>query len=226
MTRLLRVATYNIRHGRGMDGRVRLRRTARMLVRTGADVIALQEVDRNVKRSGTTDQPALLERWTGLTVHFWPTLRLDGGDFGLALAARGEMSTDFQILDNGGVGRLHGVIIGRVQGITVLATHLSRKAVARQAEEEQIARLATGSQMPVVVAGDLNQGPKSLRRFHAAGLRSDPRRRATFPSTAPVLKIDHVLIGPGLSIERTWTVRGMASDHIPLVADVRLGPRF
>ena len=48
--------TYNIQYGLGRDGRYDLERTARVV--EGADVIALQEVERFWKRSGNLDQVA------------------------------------------------------------------------------------------------------------------------------------------------------------------------
>ena len=43
-TRTVRVATYNIHRGRGLDGRTRLERIAGVLAAIDADIIALQEV--------------------------------------------------------------------------------------------------------------------------------------------------------------------------------------
>ncbi|MCY3003234.1 MAG: hypothetical protein NTV21_15650, partial [Planctomycetota bacterium] len=66
--RELRVASYNIKHGEGLDGRVDLERTAAVLARFDADLIALQEVDVGVRRSGGVDQPhALAQQLEQLT---------------------------------------------------------------------------------------------------------------------------------------------------------------
>src|SRR5918993_1518465 len=43
-THTVRVATYNIHRGRGLDGRTRLERIAAVLATIDADVVALQEV--------------------------------------------------------------------------------------------------------------------------------------------------------------------------------------
>jgi len=56
-------ASYNIQYGRGRDGRFDLARIAGELA--GADVIALQEVERFWRRSGGVDQPAELARLLG-----------------------------------------------------------------------------------------------------------------------------------------------------------------
>jgi endonuclease/exonuclease/phosphatase family metal-dependent hydrolase len=59
----VKFATYNIQYGRGRDGRFDLARIAAEL--RGADVIALQEVERWWQRSGMQDQPAELARLLG-----------------------------------------------------------------------------------------------------------------------------------------------------------------
>lgn len=52
----MRVVSYNIQFGRGLDGVVDLVRTCRAI--RGADIICLQEVDQYWRRSGDCDQPA------------------------------------------------------------------------------------------------------------------------------------------------------------------------
>lgn len=54
----MQAVTYNIRYGLGRDGKYDLERTARAVA--GADVIALQEVERFWDRSGMVDQPEVL----------------------------------------------------------------------------------------------------------------------------------------------------------------------
>jgi endonuclease/exonuclease/phosphatase family metal-dependent hydrolase len=216
----LRIATYNVRHCRGIDGRVDVRRTAQVLNRCAAEVIALQEVDRNVRRSGVTDQPGELARLSGLHVSFWPTLGYQGGDFGIAVATQDAVETEFRLLDNEGMrGRRHGAITVCVEGLTVVATHLSRKPRARAAETAHVRAIAAEARPPAVVTGDLNQGRRDLDRLLDAGFVRDARR-PTFPSFLPMRQVDYVLAGPGARIERSRTIRTLASDHLPLVAKV------
>lgn len=54
----MKVVTYNIQFGRGRDRRYDLARIAAEV--RGADVIALQEVDRFWRRSGSVDSPAVV----------------------------------------------------------------------------------------------------------------------------------------------------------------------
>ncbi len=52
----MKIISYNIQFGRGLDGVVDLVRSCEAV--RGADIICLQEVDQHWRRSGDTDQPA------------------------------------------------------------------------------------------------------------------------------------------------------------------------
>src|SRR5437588_4895954 len=56
----MRLMTYNIHKGIGTDRRYRLERVVAVIAAEAPDVICLQEVDRNARRSRHDDQPALL----------------------------------------------------------------------------------------------------------------------------------------------------------------------
>ncbi|MCC7273793.1 MAG: endonuclease/exonuclease/phosphatase family protein, partial [Alphaproteobacteria bacterium] len=88
---------------------------------------------------------------------------------------------------------------------------------------------------PVVLLGDLNAVPRSraYRRLarHLADAQLAPasaRARATFPARLPVLRIDHVMVGPGVTVRRAEVVSTplarVASDHRPVVVDIDIVP--
>ena len=49
----IRVLSYNIHHGEGVDGVLDLARIGGVIKSVKPDLVALQEVDRNASRSGT-----------------------------------------------------------------------------------------------------------------------------------------------------------------------------
>ncbi|RBM11684.1 metal-dependent hydrolase [Prauserella sp. PE36] len=74
----LRVLSFNVHAGTGVDGTFDLVRTAEAIRATGADVVGLQEVDVHwSERSRYTDQAAELARLTGMRVFFAPIYDLD-----------------------------------------------------------------------------------------------------------------------------------------------------
>lgn len=56
----MKLVSYNIQYGFGSDGRYNLARSAEVVA--GADIIALQEVERHWLRSNEDDQPEILSR--------------------------------------------------------------------------------------------------------------------------------------------------------------------
>lgn len=84
----LRVMTYNIRWGLGLDGQLDLQRTAGVIAAAAPDLVGLQEVERGSPRSRFCDQPAELSRLLGMHVAFGPNLRLGSWQFGNALLSR------------------------------------------------------------------------------------------------------------------------------------------
>jgi endonuclease/exonuclease/phosphatase family metal-dependent hydrolase len=220
----VRVATFNIRHGLGHDRYIDLERTAAAIVDTRAGLIALQEVDRNLARSGRVDQPRALGEMTGLQVWFHATIARGGGWYGIALAASelGEPRyEELPRLDPEEEPR--GAIVARWREVSIVATHLSLVGATRALQIETLATIADGLAPPVVVMGDLNQERDGLEPLTRRGYRDDGRRLQTFrPGARRGRQLDYVLAGPGATVARTGTVASHASDHVPLVAELVL----
>ena len=63
---MIRLATFNVLHGRSLaDGRVSNQKLAEACASLDADVLCLQEIDRNQPRSGSVDQTAVVAAATG-----------------------------------------------------------------------------------------------------------------------------------------------------------------
>ncbi len=88
----LRVMTYNIHHGEGMDGEFDLPRLALLMKNAEPDIIALQEVDVSTHRSSGVNQLAELARLTGMHAEFGKAMNFDGGDYGVAVLSRWPLS--------------------------------------------------------------------------------------------------------------------------------------
>jgi hypothetical protein len=86
--RTLRVMSYNVHVGIGMDKKIDLGRVAEVIRRERPDLVGLQEVDRGVERTGRVDQVAELARLTGMRYAFAPNLSYQGGWYGVAILSR------------------------------------------------------------------------------------------------------------------------------------------
>jgi len=79
----VRVLTYNIHHGEGMDGFFDLPRLARIIEATGADLVALQEVDQGTQRSSGVNELTELARLTRFHPAFGKAMDFQGGGYGM-----------------------------------------------------------------------------------------------------------------------------------------------
>jgi endonuclease/exonuclease/phosphatase family metal-dependent hydrolase len=211
----MRVATFNVHHCEGRDGRVDTDRIARVVTEIGADVIALQELDLGLERTGFVNQPEELAAATGMTVEFHSLLQSGEGRYGIALAATEPFRSEKILLPRLATEEPRAALVARWRETTFIGTHLSRSRRARRAQIGALAALTKRVDRPVVVMGDLNEPPAGLGPLLDAGLTGPPRTLL-----GPGRRIDHILAGPGLRITGFEVLRTRASDHPALVADL------
>lgn len=226
----MRIATYNIQHGRTPQGAVDVALLASECKSLGADVLALQEVDRNATRSHRADQAGEVAAVTAMACAFAEATSFEpGAAYGNALLVRGGLR-DVEVValpgEEGDEPRallLAGAEVeGEAQPLSVAAMHLSvRPRVAARQLEEAAAALAERS-APRLLLGDLNLRPESAWPIlEAAGLTVVDAPPA-FPAHKPDRVIDHVAVA-GLSIGAVEVVHLQVSDHRALVVEVSNG---
>ncbi len=216
------MATFNVHHCEGRDGICDVRRVAEVVRSTGADVVALQELDMGMERTGFTNQPGEIAAATGLTVEFHPVLQRDDGRYGNALAARQRLDSAKMPLPSVAREEPRAAVVGRYGGITFVGAHLSRSRRARAEQIRALAALAERLEPPVVLMGDLNEVAAGLQPLLDAGFTPVryPWWKRAWLRLRPSRAIDHILAGPGLRIELQQAIKTVASDHPVLVAEV------
>jgi endonuclease/exonuclease/phosphatase family metal-dependent hydrolase len=246
-----RVVTYNILGGRGTDNTHDLARVAAILRALNPDLVALQEVDRGTRRARGRDLPAELARLTGWEVHFAPALPFQGGEYGLAiLSAHPLRAREIHPLPGppDREPRVAAAVTVDLPGSAVplrfFATHLDHlpDPAARVQQVAKLNALAGPEATPAVLAGDFNMDPgaEAFGPLRQVWLPTWPAAAAaTYPSQAPRLAIDHVLVRPGSAwwVRRvvtgaelfpddpTWRERlRQTSDHLPVVAELTWQP--
>lgn len=222
----LHAATFNIRHGMGMDGRLDLSRTAAAIRALCCDVLALQEVDVSTTRAAGMDQAAELGRLAGMAVRFGAAMPFAGGHYGNAVLSRLPLGPARVIPLPGCEPRCVLAVDVSWEGgdYAFLATHLDLDADSRLASLPALADLA-GKELagrPFLLAGDFNAAADDpVTRGLCRQWRADAclARQPTYPADSPTVCIDHILCGP----PGCWQVRRVevipeseASDHRPV----------
>jgi endonuclease/exonuclease/phosphatase family metal-dependent hydrolase len=215
----VRVATFNVRHGVGVDSILDLERTAAVIRAADAEVVGLQELDRGVRRSGGIDQPGALAEATGLAVRFHRTARTGGGEYGIAVATTApEVDDEFVTLPRAKSEEPRGAIIVRRPDVNIVVAHVTNTGPARPAQLRALAEIVGDLGPRVVLLGDLNTQRHDLGPLVAAGLDPGPQHATMVMS--PGVQIDYVMTGPRVTVTDSWTIDMRASDHITLVADL------
>lgn len=221
----VRVATWNMHGGVGLDGRFAPFRIARVLGELDADVVAVQEFG---SRRGF-DMLACLERAARARGTVMPTFRQRGCDFGNVVLSRLEVLTSACIdLACGGREPRNAVDLVLAAGgqpLRVVATHLGLRASERR---RQLARLAAALQpaqaAATVLLGDFNDWRRGVP-VELAGVFEALTAPPTFPSPCPLAALDRIWVEPraaqvSLEVHRSRTAR-VASDHLPLVVTIQ-----
>lgn len=220
----LRVATFNVHHCEGTDRRLDVARIAEVISETGAELVALQELDRNMPRSERVDQPAELARSCslGMEIAFFPTLTRHGGEYGIAIAARPPLAAARYVsLPQVAREEPRGAVIASWSGLQVVCSHMATTRRVLKVQTPALAAVAAALPRPAVVMGDLNQTRRHLTPLLQAGFRG-AFGHGTLPRRFPKRQIDHILVSPGIELLRSWTLRTKGSDHLPLVAELEL----
>jgi len=247
----LKLLTLNVAHARrhaqhqalvkAPTLRRNLEAIAEVLARESPDVVALQEADGPSAWSGGFDHVETLARLSGFPHAFrgehnpFSLGRLDLSS-GTALLSRLPLaeprSLAFSQTWRDTKGFVAATITPQVFGgvaIDVVSIHLDFLAerIRRRQVDQLIERFA-GSRRPLIVLGDFNcewgERRRCFERLGAElGLRPVERGGSpTFPAWRPLVRLDWILVSPGLAFSRYRTLADRLSDHLSVLAEIQL----
>ncbi len=232
----VRILTYNIHSAYDSQGAQDPEAIARVIESTEADIVALQEVSRGWLLDGSTDLVGFLARRLKMQVLFQGTADPVWGN---------ALLTRLPITEHGSAplplagtllprGYLWATIdAGLPEPLLVIVTHL------HHVESEHAPRLA---QVPVlldfwdgrpysILLGDLNSEPgyAEMQLITDAGwvdswAEAGTGDGLTWPAVDPFERIDWVWHTPDLRAVDAVVPATTASDHLPLVVSLEVGP--
>lgn len=232
----LRVLCYNIHYGQGNDGIYDVQRLADVINKAKPDLVALQEVDVHVKRSGRVHQARKLAEFTNMAVRFGPTQHYEGGLFGNAVLTRLPiLDVHIQPLpytestpEKTTYPRAAVAVTVRLKdgnSLRFISTHFQHNVPDdRVAEAKAINKFFDDETIPTILAGDMNATPDAepvqiLQQKWKNAINDPPAPSA--PSSKPRSRIDYIFYrGKTLKMISSEVIdEPMASDHCPVLVE-------
>lgn len=236
----MRLLSYNIHKGiGGRDRRYDLQRVIDVIEQENPDLICLQEVDHEVRRSRFHDQAQMLAKHFNAVAHLrQTTVRLKTGGYGNVILSRWGIHSCHQLSLRLGGKKPRGAqmtIVETPEGpLQLVHWHLG---LAEKERHWQVHHLLTHhlfrhcSEMPVLVVGDCNDwrntlaaGPFAAHGF--AQITAPISRFRSFPAYFPMGSLDKAFCRGSFHVRQARVVRSamakVASDHLPLVIDFHL----
>jgi endonuclease/exonuclease/phosphatase family metal-dependent hydrolase len=233
----LRIATYNIHRCRGLDGRTIPQRTIDVLANIDADLVALQEVVGAGPRGLSQAEEigaALGMGWVMATAR-----QLRGHQFGNVVLSRlpvrqhVQYDLSWRTCEPRCCQRADIAIADHT--LHFYNVHLGTAIRERRYQAERLGSIVHDRRVhgPKLVLGDVNEWTKGFatallaQRLESIDLRAHLKRRRTYPGFFPLLHLDHIYYEGDIEVMRVELPRTrrslIASDHLPLVADLRIG---
>lgn len=246
----VRVMSYNIQGGRGTDGVYDLDRIAEVIRQSEADVVGLQEVDVHWgSRSDFENGIKLLAEKLNMRYFFAPIYDLPpyemgepNRQFGVAVLSK------YPIIkaENREITRLSTQVPDPVPELApgfaevsinakgakfnFHVTHLDYRGdpTVRMMQVDDMMRIFSENNRPKILAGDLNAVPTApelsplFDTFFDAWTVNDFDEGKTYPADHPTKRIDYLLTSRDIHVKSAHVVQTLASDHLPVIADVTL----
>ncbi len=228
----LTLVTYNIRGCRDDDGKADPLAIADELKMTGADIIALQEVDNGLPRSDFADQAKMIAEKLEMNYVFAPAINFFVGTYGNALLSRHPILSSTSVdlpyhLEPRSLLEVEVEVAGRP--LRVFTTHLGLKKSERIKQFQFLhdyLKEYTGE--PAIFMGDFNTRAEDPLFTPVRTLLQDPlfkrkQRLTTISGEKTYGMIDHILLSHHLDYVYAYAPAYGRSDHFPVSMQVQLG---
>lgn len=229
--------TYNIHKAIGNDRLYELQRVIDVCKEIDADFIALQEVDQGAPRSKYEHQAEIISEALGMEYILGLNVYLKKGAYGNAIFSRYPIIKHTNINLTWTIKKPRACLAARVrlpdqQEIAVMNFHLGLAGIERMKQAKMMlgsAFLKESDGLPVLMMGDSNDRSHKLTSvMKKAGFEDTCHnsRIFTFPSFAPVWRLDKVFYNDKLTLKEHHVVRSrltrVTSDHLPVYARFKL----
>lgn len=227
----LKVMTYNIRNGNGMDEVCSYERIADVILKQNPDVVAIQELDSMTKRSNQTYVLGEVAKLTRMKDLYGPAINYNGGKYGVGILSKKH---PLKVSQHPLPGRdeKRTILIAEFEDYIFSCTHLALTEDDRNLSLAIIDSIAASQNKPFIIAGDMNAEPGSdfvkglQKNYHIFNNLKQP----TWPASEPKEMIDYIAVwkdrSEGYANVHTWVVdEPLASDHRPIMSKIRVAKK-
>lgn len=230
----LKLLTYNIHYGANVNGVFNLGAVVETIRRSGANIIALQEVDRVWgERSLYVDEPRFIAEHLSMNYVFGATLKQNPyhpgkGEFGIMLLSKYPIiQSDFRLLPS--TMEQRGALLGWIQTpagiIPVTCTHLGLSASERENQIHAILDWLP-PRNDVLLLGDFNTEAGANELELLKGRLTDLQQEyglsdiGTFFYQGNWVRIDYVFGGDQWHAVNCQVLADQSSDHLPVYVEI------
>ena len=227
MTGNIRVLTWNVHGGLGLDGVRDFSRIVDYIAAIDADIVALQEVDgRN--RAGRSQPMDIIRDRLGHEGITASTITAPDGDYGHLLLCRWPLveavTHDLSMSAFEPRCAVSATAKTPAGDLRVVATHLGLR-VGERSRQIRALCAALGNDRPTVLMGDFN----GWVRYWSAQVLLEQEfaeftKLRTYPARVPLLALDRIFCRPAgmLVSAKVFKSEPLFSDHLPLGATLQL----
>lgn len=210
---------------------VNLEQVAQVIRRSDCDIIGLNEVRGEGPSAYYSNQAEILAKLTDRYYFFAPAVEFPNeGSYGIALLSRFPIKSG-EILpipfmeggENREPRRLLKAVIAAENDVTVYVSHFGGHPREQELAVSAFLEDVNAVKTPVLLMGDFNTTPKSGILNPVYDVMEEcfsETNPFTFPSFAPVRKIDYIFASKPARFFRQEVIPVVISDHYPLVAQV------
>lgn len=236
-SRVLKVMTFNVKHGTDLYSKVSIEKQAAFIKQHNVDLLALQEIDQETRRVNYVNQTKYFANSLSLNGFFQPFMAFDSGQYGIAGFSKTPiMESKSIVLPNGLEPRVFPRLLLKVdnQGLLFIPIHFDWP-IDDKARYAQATHLLSqlDRKLPIILAGDFNDFPQSrtIALFKEAGFSFIVNNTSTFlgPNEGgkSVVEIDFIAVRDGESVtlsllESFVFDQHTLSDHAAVLSSVLL----
>lgn len=229
----IRVISYNIHSGVGIDKVFNYKRIGQFLAKQEADIVCLQEMDLRYPAIDKEEQIEQLKADYFTDFIASPAVFTDTGWYGNAILTRvkpvSKRSIDISV-EGRQPRNIQDVVFSLGDNrLRILNTHMGLKQFERAQQfsrlEAVIDETLMSDNTPILVTGDFNEWqlfPRTLRGI-SQKLQAVPLG-PTFPNKLPVFKLDKFWCHPKQLVKQAKVIKTTEtykySDHFPILAEL------